>query len=79
MANNSRGVNSLQAASLLKVMAQREVDMLLHLGAGRSHEEVYFSDLGHECVAINSESTPPERLWVKLRWRRKEEEVEIDA
>ncbi len=57
VANNSRGVKlTAQAASVLKeVMAQREVDMLLHLGAGRSHEEVYFSDLGHEYVAINSE------------------------
>ncbi|NLE73624.1 MAG: bifunctional glutamate N-acetyltransferase/amino-acid acetyltransferase ArgJ [Actinobacteria bacterium] len=45
-----------QAESTLKeVMARSEVDILLHLGNGRSHEKVYFSDLGHEYVAVNSE------------------------
>lgn len=40
---------------LREVMAGGEVEVLLHLGAGRAQDEVYFSDLGHEYVTINSE------------------------
>lgn len=42
---------------LREVMARSEVDLLLHLGSGRGHEEMYFSDLGHEYVTVNAEYT----------------------
>ncbi len=40
-----------------EVMARSEVDLLLHLGSGRGHEEMYFSDLGHDYVTVNAEYT----------------------
>lgn len=49
------GLTARGASTLREVMARSEVDVLLHLGSGRSHDEVYFSDLGHEYVTINSE------------------------
>ncbi len=57
VAQDSRAVMLTRQAeaNLTEVMARSEVDMLLHLGSGRSHEEVYFADLGHEYVAVNSE------------------------
>lgn len=41
--------------ALHAIMAETEIEVLLHLGVGRGQDEVYFSDLGHEYVRINSE------------------------